>query len=113
MTQPNGSSRRCDQRYIDVPSMGGLTEALGFFTAQGALAPDPERRIEDGQQAGLASAFGSCAFGRGGNPCCRRGGGGAAQGCLGGDNFCSGENKFEKAAAAATPKSIIWNLTAI
>ena len=63
MTHPNGSSRRCDRRYIDVPSMGGLTEALGFFTAQGALAPDPERRIEDGQQAGLASAFGSCAFG--------------------------------------------------
>jgi|SRR6476646_2224198 hypothetical protein len=63
MTRPNGSSRRCDRRYIDVPSMGGLTEALGFFTAQGALAPDPERRIEDGQQAGLASAFGSCAPG--------------------------------------------------
>ena len=43
--------------------MGGLAEALGFFTAQGALAPDPERRIEDGQQAGLAesTAFGSCA----------------------------------------------------
>jgi hypothetical protein len=33
-------------------------------------------------------------------------------GLFGGDNF-SGENKFEKAAAAATPKSIIWNLTAI
>ena len=64
MTHPDGSSRpamRCDRRYIDVPSMGGLAEALGFFTAQGALAPDPERRIEDGQQAGLASAFGSCA----------------------------------------------------
>ena len=35
--------------------MGGLAEALGFFTAQRALAPDAERRIEDGQQAGLAS----------------------------------------------------------
>jgi hypothetical protein len=34
-------------------------------------------------------------------------------GLFGGDNFCSGENKFEKAAAAATPKRIIWNLTAI
>ena len=34
-----------------------------FFTAQGALVPDPERRIEDGQQAGLAPAFGSCAPG--------------------------------------------------
>ena len=28
--------------------MGSLAEALGFFTAQGALAPDPEMRIEDG-----------------------------------------------------------------
>ena len=43
---------------------GRLDGGLGFFTAQGALAPDPERRIEDGQQAGrLASAFGSCAPG--------------------------------------------------
>jgi hypothetical protein len=38
--------------------MGGLAEALGFFTAQGTLAPDPERRIEDGQQAGLAEYHG-------------------------------------------------------
>ena len=62
MTHPDGSSRPAmalRPEIIDVPSMGGLTEALGFFTSQRALAPDPERRIEDGQQAGLASAFGS------------------------------------------------------
>jgi len=32
MTHPDGSSRPAsDRRYIDVPSMGGLAEALGFF----------------------------------------------------------------------------------
>ena len=108
---------RCDRRYIDVPSTGGLAEALGFFTAQGALAPDPERRIEEGQAgrpSGARRRLVPAPLGAAVTPCCRRGGGVAAQGCLGVViTFVLEENKFEKAAAAATPKSIIWNLTAI
>src|SRR3954471_16885212 len=65
---PGRNCRRIDNHRCELPwkiidhpprwflptGDGAWRRPWGFFTAQGALVPDPERRIEDGQQAGLA-----------------------------------------------------------